>query len=268
MQSIHLATLTKYLEEEKVLNLIDLKENASVITMPEYSEFWDIRKINKHYRFKYLENVLNFVNELIGSLLSQKLGLDTISYLLATDLIFDKKRNIYRGLGLASKDFKEEGWKYYSPLQTHGINNFLEYVRILNKSETETKIILDNLARLFALDIYSGQTDRNCWNIYLKSQNGVVRLGPLYDFELSFTNMLDVYETCFFKMEYATELKKYLELIPGLEEYLNRLFAFNIKRVLEEIEDTYKIILGEDLKDYYGAYIDENTKRLSRIMGR
>ena len=268
MESRHLETLTKYLNETEVLKLIDLEEVVNVINVP--NKKWNFKRINEGLYFKKQECVLYFVNELIGRMLSNKLDLDAITYVIASRVTKLPKGPIKTDYGVASPDFKEEDWVYFNPQETFGLHTFLEYINYLTKDSSS---LMNSLSKLFAIDIYSGQTDRYGQNIIFKKQKGKVLLAPAFDFERSFINLFDgndhVYENgyncSFFSIE-CDELKDYFKVIPNLETYITKLLSLSMSELLEEIEDMYKIIIPTELKDYYGAYVEENTKSLIKHM--
>jgi len=140
------------------------------------------------YYFKKQTNEVNLINELIGELISEYFGLDTIHYKIA-------KLNINGNseIGLVSKNFSNPLYDYkrvsdFNLPSKNDLSN-LERIKAICKSENEYRLILEDLKKLFIRDFYAIQGDRTENNLLFKKTENSLRLAPLYDYESSFGNI-------------------------------------------------------------------------------
>lgn len=148
---------------------------------------------NSWYYFKEEEENLGYpfylMDELMGSFLAQKMSMKAVSYFLAR--IKNKK------IGLASKNFKQEGFRYYfgkyyydiyekntnlsyAPFRVENIEN----LKLLCVDEENKEILIKHILEMLALDVYMLQKDRNSANLQFEERETTkyIDLATLYDF--------------------------------------------------------------------------------------
>jgi hypothetical protein len=186
-----------------------------------------------------------YVNEFIGEKLCNLLDLDSIHYEFA-------KAN--DRIGIASKNFIKPHNKYYFmpdlylPNGCANLKN-LERIREKCKSDEEFDTFIDELSKLFAIDIYMSQTDRNVGNIQFRKDKTGLHLAPMYDFEFSFLRSNFIYDNT------LCGTKDYLNKYKEVYNYIDKIKDKGIDKILDEIEDERKIIVPNELRNDYKKYV-------------
>lgn len=114
----------------------------------------------KWYFYKSDGCDFHFINELLGEVISEFFGLDTIHYHVAKLSVKDMKEEY----GLVSQNFCNINNTYKSVwdygFTTRGDLNILENIRTICQSEKEYLLLLDDLKKFFIRDFYTSQIDR------------------------------------------------------------------------------------------------------------
>lgn len=244
---------------EKAKNNIILSNKLGYKT--DLISVWpDWYKYNKElYFFKKMDDKPNrFVNELIGEKLSNILGIDTIHYEIAKQG-FD--------YGLASKNFKKTGNRYYFMKDLYLPNqptNFSNLDRLKEKCKTneEYEILLNEILKALAIDLYMNQMDRYQSNIQFRKDKTGLHLAPLYDFEKSFLLNENYYQSNLLRVYLNSD--EYIKTYPYLKEELEKLFELDIEDTLEEIEDERKIKIPNTMKYEYKGYVNNRKSLIKR----
>ncbi len=199
---------------------------------------------------------MKFINELMGEILSKKLGIESIHYKIADNKGF---------IGLLSENFLKPDQKYFFMRDLRIMSQFtntsnLEKIRRLCKDDENYRQLLSEIFKLVAIDLYMNQEDRNFTNMQFTRKDGELHLAPLYDFEDSCREpFTEDYSSAFLGMK-VEDADKY----PLLGEYLSRLYSTRIGTVLEQIEDERKILIPTPIKEKYEAYEEDRRMMLRR----
>lgn len=226
----------------------------------------------ERYYFKY-DSLSNPYNELIAYYIAQDLGVANLKYDLATLGVYE---------GVISKDFKEPGAKYVlgSDIlkEVYGDeallkNNSLEkiwlaleeYFKDAYNIQGMIPKIMEQIVRLFLLDIFLGQEDRHPdnWGIVVKSDGNIElqvvydNLRMLLDYPAFVNTRLQVADV---KMGLEEVLEQFLDISSSefsrmLADYLWVIDEENIKKILDRIEkQTMQAIPDEMKKDYLNKF--------------
>lgn len=233
------------------------------------------------YYYKKLYHAMRVINELLGEILSDYMGLPSVHYSLALDY-----NNI---VGLLSKNFRIKGRKYAqaSQIKPKYLQDFSEALE--SREITNLRKIID---KTLIRDFYSCLSD--CLNNTLVSASLLkqYRLAESYDYEMSFIDSredkehilwgsdieheYDTYYNPLFiegiingkkeykKITYDT-LKSMLEYDEFLRSQLEKIMDFNMSESLEAIENTHGILIDDELKNYYKRFDRTRKEELRRI---
>ena len=215
------------------------------------------------YFYKSDDSKFHFINELLGEVISNYFGLDTINYQVAKLSIIGKKEEY----GLISKNFCDKKYTYKSctdyDLTPRRDLSILEYIRNICQTEEEYQLLLDDLKKFFIRDFYTSQKDRTINNFLFKVTKEGKRLAPLYDYEYSFASLdLEIYRNQIAEINLKDkETKKLLRHDPKFQELLNLIINANMATLIEEVEDKHQILVPDHYKTNYKHH-DSEIKRL------
>lgn len=164
------------------------KSDTSLSKQEEYMKMMYKMNNTWYYFKKEEENYTHpfyLLDELMGSYLATKKGMEAISYFIAT--IKQKKKQ--KILGLASKNFKKEGYDYYFGEYFYetcrkDFGEIYDFQCISNLEFFCQERFLNQILELFALDVFMLQKDRKSANVQFQI-NKITKetnLAPLYDF--------------------------------------------------------------------------------------
>lgn len=218
-------------------------------------------KINgKWYYFKNKYTKKN-INELLGEVISEYFGLDTIHYKLAKH--YDKNNNFIEE-GILSENFCNPNYAYITcnnfknSLTTIGTIDVLDELRKLCASEESFKLLQNKNKALVVRDFGVGQRDRYAHNFLFKEDNNSLILAPLYDYEDSFdTECRWKYENSLLMFNIFDSYT--INLVRNDEEFqrlFNLLIDLDINELIKEVENRHKIKLEDFRTDLYTYYID------------
>lgn len=205
----------------------------------------------------------HFVNELLGEIISEFFGLDTIHYKVAK-LSVEGMKDEY---GLVSKNFCDINYTYkrvwdygFAPRRDLSI---LENIRSICQSEEEYLLLLEDLKKFFIRDFYASQLDRTGNNFLFKITPEGIRLAPLYDYENSFESIdQQIYRNQIAEINIANrETQSLLKNDIKFQELLHLIMQADMLSFINEVEDRHKVLVPSDNKEYYKKR-DTEIKRL------
>lgn len=166
------------------------KINAGRLKKEEYLKMMYLMNNSWYYLKKESDNgayPFYLINELIGSYLVKSRGLKSLTHLIA---------KTKKGIGLASLNFKKEGYDYYfgdyfqrQYEKITGEYHDLAVDRIANlnilcPNQGNASKLIDDFLNMLAIDIYMLQTDRSPANIQfgINRETKETELATIYDF--------------------------------------------------------------------------------------
>lgn len=195
----------------------------------------------------------HFVNELLGEIISEFFGLDTIHYKVAK-LSVEGMEDEY---GLVSKNFCNIKYTYkrcwdfgFEPRRDLSI---LKNIKNICHSEEEYQLLLNDLKKFFIRDFYTSQLDRSGNNFLFKITPEGIRLAPLYDYENSFESIdQQIYRNQIAEINIANrETQILLKNDIKFQELLHLIMQADMLSFINEVEDRHKVLVPSDDKEYY-----------------
>ena len=227
-----------------------------------YIKYW--YKINGEWYFYKGDGYdFHFINELLGEVISEYFGLSTIHYNIAKLCVNGQKEKY----GLLSKNFCEKNCSYKTAwdygLESKRDLSVLENIKTICNSENEYLELLKDLKKFFIRDFYTSQSDRSGKNFLFKETDNSIRLAPLYDYENSFESITpERYRNQIGEINLRNNETTYILKNDSLfQELLQLIIDIDMKSLLQMTEDRHKIIVPNNLKDYYINH-DKEIKKL------
>lgn len=194
-----------------------------------------------------------FINELLGEIISEYFGLETVHYKVAK-LCVNGKNDEY---GVISKNFCDNKcvyktvWDY--KFLPRGDLHILEDIRNICNLEDEYLLLLDDLKKFFIRDFYASQGDRTGNNFLFKNTINGIRLAPLYDYEKSFESLKShIYSNQIALLNIKNKgTQRLLKNDIRFQELLHKVMQADISSFINELEEKHKIIVSTDRKEYY-----------------
>lgn len=208
----------------------------------------------KWYFYKSDGYDFHFVNELLGEVISEYFGLDTVHYQVAKRIVGGKEE-----YGLVSENFCSTDYLYTRTwdynLESGNIHRLDELIEIC-KSPEEFKLLLSDMKKFVIRDFYTSQLDRSGNNFLFKEKKDKSegkRLAPLYDYENSFESISpEIYSNQILRVNMKdTELPKFFKKDPEYQENLSRIRDANMDELMKIVEERHNILIPSDMKDYY-----------------
>ena len=227
---------------------------------------------NKLYYFKsdYM------FNEIFLSELAHELGIKCVDFKLSDNGKFT---------GIISESFRRDGFNYYDYMELerefflHDSRSIVDFKYLASDAfgEDESKKLLDEIYKLIAFDVFTGQFDRVPSNVTFElDSKGNIELAPLCDNGAAFnTTRFNTYRSCFGDLAFPVD--KYidscqletLKLVRDNLAFYNefeKLVNINVKDVLERTLEKYKLKMSESKKcDLYG-FFDEKKDSIERTL--
>ena len=247
---------------DKIL-INDLPNNIKQLSFKRWSN-WALAN-DKLYYYK------NFnLKELIGEYLCKLFELKCVHY----ELGLMKKK-----LVIASQSFYKEEYKYrfatiesFDKLQNHCLNT------------QNYDLLLDHLAKSYAIDIFMRQCDRDCpYNtIYQTDSNGIFDLAPMYDFSSSFKN-ISYYSTPHFNLllkEHRNLYAEYFdpnqndriiadelfEQVPNLSMYLKYCLDIDLCELINQIQKDFYLDIPSAIYKKYRKEEQKSKQLIQKII--
>ena len=269
-----------------VSNKEELQENAEIIseeTGVPFDQVYASRYINQWIKIENewyyckVKQPFYVANELLGEVISQYFGLDTVHYQIIRLLkdnceIYEiMSKNICDPNATFKKPSDFRDFRYYHELEV------LDNLHSLCKSESEHQLLLSDIKKLFIRDFYVSQNDRNEYNFMFRIDEDGIRLAPLFDYERSF-NPTAPKE--YFNPYVLTTLKKYYNFMGSIdmdnekticrlrddEEFQRLLYLImdaKMELLIQCVEDNHRIIMPSDYKEIYLNH-DKEMKKIIR----
>lgn len=220
-----------------------------------YIDHW--HKIDSEWYFFKTDGFdRSFVHELLGEVISEYFGLDTVHYKVA-ELDVKGKDKKY---GVASKNFCDKSltykriWDYLLEFDfpIEGLS-ILEKIKIICPKDETYLLLKNDLMKLFTRDFYVSQGDRTGNNFLFKWEKDNVRLAPLYDYEAAFSIYRD--------LQYKNQIgelnlrdKTTCELIRKDEKFQELFYLLmdaDMDDFVKGTEERHKIIIPSEMKDHF-----------------
>lgn len=228
----------------------------------------------KWYFYKSDGYDFHFVNELLGEVISEYFGLDTVHYQVAKRIVEGKEE-----YGLVSENFCSTDYLYTRTLDynleggnIHSLDKLIE----ICKSSEEFKLLLSDMKKFVIRDFYTSQLDRSGNNFLFKEKKDRSegkRLAPLYDYENSFESISpEIYRNQILRVNMKDpELPKFFKKDSEYQESLSRIRDVNIDKLIKAVEERHNILIPSDMKEYYRKSDKEKkdiikTNRLVKVL--
>ncbi len=202
------------------------------------------------------------INELIGSYLAKRIGLDSVDYEIG-------RRESDKALFALSKVFYEEGYQYQYADQ---FIKDREHKNCFNMLGNPMKLMLpcyyhlktlrlyrgtpfyDSCMKLIAVDLKMAQHDRHRKNIQIKIDSiGTIDLAPIYDYGRAYSVNFDLaYANPFAFIRYTeASLDLLFRRYPELRDYVFFLSKITMEEILSAIEEEKKLhFTSQEKKEY------------------
>lgn len=208
----------------------------------------------------YIKRV-NF-NEFIGEELANQIDSKTVC--------FEIFQNVNGDIFMASKSFKKTNCTYYYPLdfvKMFPISNHLENLKNICLDQNNYINLLNNIFKMFSIDIYMEQVDRFSNNIQIEQfDTGYTDLAPIYDYSTSAWDDNIMYHNCLYSFIDEDTYFEFYNIYPNFLEILKRIQKVNMSKVLENIENNKEILLPNKIKDIYLRREEISQKKLEKII--
>lgn len=223
---------------------------------------------NKLYYFK----PFNF-NELIGEYLCNFNELECVHNEIGLNEASNK-------LYLLTKNFRDDNkysYEYASYIP-------LENLKSKCKNAINYRELINNLLKLFSIDIFMMQNDREPTinMMFKKDQNGWYSFAPAYDFSDSFSSP-HYYSTPYFYIELKNEplyqllfsltfyhtkytIEEFINLYPSFYKLLKNYLDISLSDILSQIEKDYSLNIPAKRFEQYNNYEQKSKKILKRIL--
>ncbi len=214
---------------------------------------------DKWFFFKEEEDELHFFNELLGEVISEYFGLDTVHYKVGKLIVGSSEPKI----GVVSENFCSSDYKYTRifdyPNFYRGYANdiqHLEKLRDLCASDEEFKLLFADFKKFMIRDFYTSQGDRTGSNFLFKEKNDGSegkRLATLYDYENGFEVCPSdcLYNALIYQEMKERKLRRYFKRDAEYQESLEKLRDANMNAFLTEVEERHSILIPQDVKKFY-----------------
>ncbi len=214
------------------------------------------------YFYKSDDYDFHFINELLGEIISEYFGVDTVHYSVAKLCVSGKEQ-----YGLLSKNFCDKKYTYKT-VWDYGLTrrsnlSILGDIRGICGSDSEYLLLLKDLKKFFIRDFYTSQLDRTGANFMFRVGSEGIRLAPLYDYENSFESISpEWYRNQIVDLRLKDEeTRAILRSDDDFQELLHSLMRISMKDFLQIVKSLHKIRISSDLRDYYEKW-DKDIKRL------
>ena len=259
--------------------MINLNDNSKVIHFSYLDKDFDDRGLYLPVGFKDLrDNIICvedkyyhikmsnkwILNELIGSFLSKKIGLEAVDYKIG--LCYEDKYAL-------SEVFFKKGYSYCSPTDM-GFYLSLNADRTLSQEEdllsSLDRDVVEKILKLSFLDIRMGQFDRdNPSNIMIKYNKNGLDLAPVYDFDSSYEYEAasECYNPHFYGNQFIVvkknkkSLSNLIKRYPFIYDSVEILRDISIDEILYSIESLHGIEIPGNVKGEYEE-LDKGYKKI------
>lgn len=250
--------------EEDLLNYTDeYLKNEICITRDEYLRYLEgyIIRMSDGYYFSKDVTLNELCNEIIGRYLCEKINLDTTCL-----EIWSEEDEYYQ---ILTPNYRKRGYFYTKPDDNFEFGQYIEtfddsIFRQLDKKHQ------NDLLKLMAVDMMMEQEDRYSRNLeeYIVGNN--VRLTPVIDFAIAFSNIKNHYtyfNPYILINKSAKTMDSFLNKYPNGYLYFKNIFDTTCDELFEHIEKEYEIKPSNHVKKYINSTIKRNHKVLEKLKG-
>lgn len=272
---IHIKPVNRNNEEAKRLS-----EKIGISIYEAQNEFKWHEINNKYYLFKFSNDLIHILNELIGPKLAVKFDLRTVDNIPA---IMDYGDNL-KLYGILSKNFKDKKKLYLDMYDLgfknqRGIDNKCKNISKLKRycNQEDYENLINSIFKMTCLDYLMGQADRVSSNFLFEKEVSKITFAPLFDYSEAYESIkenctYDKYHNpslpfsvgnAFMTLSFwETKFKWFLWRYPNFIKYLEIACDIDIIKILEEIEKEYYLSIPDDYKFYYDIRTKEKQKVL------
>ena len=232
-----------------------------------FTEHW-VNLNDEWYFFKDFSDNYEYhgtINELLGELISDYFGVDTVHFRMAK---FTNKKGC-ETYGIVSNNFCSKDYDCVRPLEygfklKDDLTIFDEIGNLDIKSDCKKELLLD-LKKLLIRDFYSSERDRHNMNIDFLVKDNYLKLSPLFDYEISFLRSYDklyLYKNTIMALNLLNDGDRLLlRTDSDFQKLLYLVMLIDMRKSLSEIEDKHEIIIPENYKEEYIEH-DKKIKSL------
>lgn len=185
-------------------------------------------------------------------------------------------------LGVISKLYRTKDKQYY--MYSDFCDNYFNHIPADSNvfklassiafGEENAQVLMNEIFGLVSFDIFSGQRDREEYNLFFECDNNSVRLAPLCDNGAVFTESL-VYSCPFGKFSlfddyeykvYRNNLLRIVSFNKNLFDKLAFLLDVNIDEILRRTIDKYRVIINNEYISYVLSYFDNRKKAVESTL--
>ena len=266
-------------DKSKIINFNAQRTNDTDFYIPENfkTDRRNVTKINNiPYYFKNV-SVKEMINELIGTYYSKILQIESANYqigisnnkIYALSQLFFKNGYDYMH---TDKYYNTTAYELLTKRELEISKYYLKQIKMLQKVKNIT--MLEKILKLTAIDLKTGQVDRNDNNVILKidQKTNIVDLEALYDFSESYQEEMSSSELKYYDSPFIILRKNYLSLYhfakqyPDFINYIETLVNVPICDILTQIENDFDILLTDQEKEYYEERDNSYTELLKKII--
>lgn len=263
---------------KSLLDISDEEHSRRInISSPERLIYGNWYYIDGNYY--YYKNHYAFF-ELFCKELFNELGVSTVDFKPACET-----RSYNNKYGVMSKNFRRSGHKYIEYVRyinelyrEHGIDyvdmdsaHLLNVENLLKNNVNGGNKLYEDLSKLIALDLLTGQGDRTAFNLLLDVNDEGVSVCPLCDNGGAFSSNKPFIITCladiFLIPKCNNEFNRLIDENATFNHSLGECIKINIDEILRRTIRKYNIVMSKELKSDLINYIEERQeiiqKRLS-----
>ena len=241
---------------------------------------WKLRinnwyKIDDNWYYYKKTGDEGLINELLGEIISEYFGLDTIHYEIASLI----NENGTYSTGVLSKNFckKDRVYKTIEDYErtkkikfssTDDLSIAISKIKKICHSNENSTILEEQIKRLFIRDFYTTEIDRGTTNLLFSENSTNISLAPLYDYEESFTpdeDLMKKYINCIGMIDINDiGSNNFLKNDRTCQELLNMLMNINIDTLLTKVEENHNIQILEGPKRFYQSHSNKIKQLVNR----
>lgn len=221
----------------------------------------------------YLKGLLN---ELIGMYYARLLDIDTVEYTIKRRCNRDFYRN---NVYLLSENFWNSNHldvkNLIVPNDQVGINenNSNQKLRVVDLSRIASDLLIEDIIKMTSIHLVMRQDDSNMTNFCFRRENGVIRLGKLFDYEHAYFMGPEnysgplMYSNPFLDVEISKDgFKELIDMFPIAYSIFKALIDIEYRFILNEIEKNYPIQIDDNYKDELASKDEEIRKIMKKVL--
>ena len=212
----------------------------------------------EHYGSIYYPKAAN-LNELIGEQLATEIGLRTVDF----ELFENNNGEIF----IASRSFNNPNSNYTYYTSSIDLTNNENDLRDECIDENNYNQLLNNIFKMFAIDVYMGQKDRCYVNYpFEKYDSGYFALAPVHDYSDSSWDDDISYCCDLYDFNSKSSYDKLFNAHPNSLEIFKQVKEITMSKILKEIELNKGIKLPQEVIDIYLKREEISQKKLEKII--